>query len=98
GDKVGIGSGPASNPLGILHTHDGVGGMLHWSHSAVSNSAVTIIPDGSGDVTRKIVFQFVIDVSGSNVGGNYVIANGSFADQACGSGTWRFAVSAAGAF
>lgn len=44
---VGIGT---TAPQGIVHAHDGIGGMLFVSKSAVAATAVVLIPNGTGDV------------------------------------------------
>lgn len=71
--KVGIGT---TSPQGLLHGHDGVGGFLHWSHSAVAGSAITIIPNGTGDVVHRARIAFVVKPStGSAVGGDTDLPN-----------------------
>lgn len=46
-----LGIGTAS-PQGKVHAHDGTGGYWFGSKTAVAGTAVTIIPNGTGDVTR----------------------------------------------
>jgi hypothetical protein len=52
---------------GKLHLHDGVGGMLFVSKTAVAATAVTLIANGTGDVTAGLRFQGVVVTSGGDV-------------------------------
>jgi hypothetical protein len=91
---VGIG---VTVPQGILHIHDGTTGWLKVTKTAVVNVSQTIIPDGTGDVTKYVIGNFVID-NGGPIANAFSIQNGFNLDVVVGTGTWRFAVAANGAF
>lgn len=84
-------------PRGKFHVHDGTSGWLKVTKTAVINVSQSIIPDGVGDVTKVVTGSYVIDNAGAaaNV---ITVANNAFVDVVVGTGTWRFAVSLAGAF
>jgi hypothetical protein len=92
--RVGIG---AASPQGPLHAYKSPAGFLHWSHAAVSNTAQTILPDGTGDVVYRMTGLVVIENGGASVATVLDIANGANQDIVVGAGTWRFAVAASGA-
>lgn len=92
--RLGVGT---SAPRGLVHGCDGLASVLLWSNGAVAGSAVTIVPDGTGDVTSRAVFFYVCDNAGVSVAGLGNVVTGGNQDVVAGGGTWRFAVSAAGA-
>lgn len=53
GGVVGIGLG-TNVPQGLLHGHNGTGGFLFTTKSAVAGTAIVIIANGTGDVTDKV--------------------------------------------
>lgn len=55
--EVGIGT---ATPQGKLHAHDGTGGMLFVTKTAVGATPVVIIPDGTGDVVAAAFISVVV--------------------------------------
>lgn len=56
-EAAGVGISAGGNtfaPQGPLHVHDGTGGFLVVSKSGITGTAKTLIPDGSGDVTKLV--------------------------------------------
>lgn len=65
------------NPQGVMHAHDGNGGKLIGSKAISSGTAVNIIPDATGDVTKLLILNYVIASSGGvTQGAHTLIANG----------------------
>lgn len=57
GDSSGrVGIGATTSPQGLIHGHDGSGGFLFVNQASVGGTAVTIIPNGTGDVTECVWF------------------------------------------
>lgn len=76
-NSVGLGLG-TNNPQSKFHLHDGTGGKLVGSKAISSGTAVNIIPDATGDVTKLLVLNYVIAGSGGvTQGAHTLIANGS---------------------
>ena len=73
-----------ATPQGILHMHDGATGFLVTSVSVTSGTAVTVIPNGTGDVTQRLDGHFIIDPSTgtTNAGVISVTAPGGLAPGA----------------
>lgn len=95
--NVGIGT---TAPQGILHGHDGSGGFLFVNRSGVSSTLVTVIPDGTGDVTERLhMFGWVSNSAAfvSQVNEIYLDVSSS-TTKTDGSNTLTIAVTAAGAF
>lgn len=90
------GMGVAS-PQGKLHVHDGTGGLIFVTKSAISNVAQTIIADGAGDVTRGITGFIVIYDGTSTVANAITMLPGDNVDVAIGSYTMRLALNVNGA-
>lgn len=57
----------SGTPQGKIHGHDGVGGFLHVSKSAVAGTAVVLIPNGTGDVTAGLRWSGVVEASDGGV-------------------------------
>lgn len=95
GGNVGIGT---TSPQGRLHAHDGTGGHIFVTKTGLINVAQTIIPDGTGDVTKMITGQFVIESGGASLANVFQIAPGGFVDATTGGFTLRLSVTAGGAF
>lgn len=64
-NTIGMGLG-TNNPQGKLHAYDGIGGKLVGGKSGINGSAQTIIPDGTGDVTARLLINYVVLVSDGN--------------------------------
>lgn len=57
GDSSGrVGIGATTSPQGLIHGHDGSGGFLFVNQASVGGTAVTIIPNGTGDITECVWF------------------------------------------
>ncbi|MGB4758949.1 MAG: hypothetical protein WBP26_02735 [Candidatus Saccharimonadales bacterium] len=79
--------------------HDGTSGRLFMTKTAVVNAAQTIIADGTGDIVYGIIGTLIINNAATIVMQNFSLPpDGSNLDIVAGSGTWRFSVSALGAF
>lgn len=48
-----------TSPQGQIHAHDGTGGFLFVTKTGIVGSAVTIIPNGTGDVVRYVLIKGV---------------------------------------
>ena len=96
--KLGVG---VTSPQSILHAHDGSGGFLFVNRTGVSSTLVTVIPDGTGDVTERLhMFGWVSNSAGgfvSQVNETYLDVSSS-TTKTDGSNTLTIAVTAAGAF
>ncbi len=87
-----------ASPQGRFHAWDGVAGQLLWSAPSVQNLAHTILADGVGDVAYGATFLYTILCAGVKAGAAAFLANGGNLDVAVGANTFRFAISADGAF
>ena len=87
-----------ASPGGIIHGHDGTGGFLHVSKTGIVGSAVEMIPDGTGDVTKGVkIVGMAANSTPNNFDVNLYVANGGTGDVTDGGGnTLRFAVAANG--
>jgi hypothetical protein len=85
------------SPQGKLHVHDGTGGMIFVTKSAISNVSQTIIADGAGDVTRGIAGFIVIYDGTSTVANSITMLPGDTVDVVIGSYTLRLALNVNGA-
>ena len=47
--------GYGTTPQGMLHAHDGTGGMMFVSKTGIGATPVLLIPNGTGDCTRGLV-------------------------------------------
>lgn len=80
GTGLSIGTGAA--PIGMLNGHNGTGGFLVTTVSLTSGTAVTVIPNGTGDVTSALMATYVTKPSsGTPQGGifNAIVAPGDSA-------------------
>lgn len=87
-----------ATPKGLVHGHDGTGGFLHVTKTGIVGSAVEIIPDGTGDVTKAVkITGMASNSTPSNFDVSLFVANGGTGDITDGGGnTLRFAVAANG--
>lgn len=96
--NVGIGT---TSPQGKLHVHDGTSGKLFVTVSLPDGTAVTVIPDGTGDVTYLLTANVIVrPSSGPNSSGPHFVTPGSFAQiyyPDFGANEVRLSVSAGGA-
>lgn len=96
--NLGIGT---TLPQALIHGYDGSGGFLFVNRTGVSSTLVTVIPDGTGDVTERLhMFGWVSNSAGgfvSQVNETYLDVSSS-TTKTDGSNTLTIAVTAAGAF
>ena len=93
--RFGLGT---TSPQGPIHAHDGTGGNLFVTKTAINATPQTIIPDGTGDVTTQIWINYVFIASdGGKAGGAIGIANGSLISWTTGANTLVLEVAASGA-
>lgn len=72
--NLGLGT---TSPRGRLHVHDGTGGFLFTTKTAIDGTAQTIVPNGTGDVLYRLHVDYVIRLSSGAVGSGIVeISNG----------------------
>lgn len=69
--RFGVG---ATVPQGKLHVLDGAGGFLHKYISGIVGSAISIIPNGTGDVTLVLSGTFTASDGAGNVAGGVITA------------------------
>lgn len=94
GGRVGIGT---DQPVGGLHVLDGPAGVLSpWSHAAVDETTVVILPAGS--VERRIGFIYVVECGGASASAFATLTRTTALDVVAGSGTFRFWVGSGGGF
>lgn len=93
GPRVGL---HVVSPAGTLHAHDGVGGMIFWTHTAVGATAAVIVPNGTGDVLYQCQVWGVIRAGTASGALEAVLAPGESRDCTLASGTWRVRVTSAG--
>lgn len=86
-----------ASPQGALHAHDGTGGMLFVTKTAIGAGTQTIIPNGAGDVVRGIAGNLVATDGVGVVANAFNILNPATLDVTVGSLTLRLEVTAAGA-
>lgn len=93
GRKMGIGIAPQ----GKLHIHDGTGGNLFVSKTGIVGSAQVIIPDGTGDILKRVYITGIADDGTTSYGISTTIAvSGTLTVGNVGVSTIQFAVSAGG--
>jgi len=85
-------------PQGQLHLHDGTGGMLFVTKTGIVGSAQTIIPNGTGDVTKGLRLSGVVSDGTTSLSVEFGILTGNNQDAIVGTLTLRFAVAADGSF
>jgi len=67
-DTIGqLAVGGAHAPQGAFHAHDGVGGCLFTTKSAINTTAQVIIANGTGDVVRGVYCQYTLYCSTGTV-------------------------------
>jgi hypothetical protein len=67
-------------PQGIFHAHDGTTGWLKVSKTGVAGTAVTLIPDGTGDCLYRMDGRYVVRASdGTVLSGSFNANNGGSA-------------------
>jgi hypothetical protein len=92
--RVAIGPAVAQ---GKLHAHDGTGGMIFVSKTGISTTAVTIIANGTGDVTGGIAGFFVVNDGSGAVANTLTLLSGDHLDVVAGGFTLRLALNVNGA-
>lgn len=93
---VGIG---VTVPQGAHHVHDGVGGMMFVTKSAVAGTKVVIIANGTGDVLSSVTCTYALANSdGSKIGGVINVPLSGSVPVTVGGTTWTFSVAANGEF
>ena len=106
-----VGMGTVSAPQGVLHIHDASSGFMKVSINNIVGTPITIIPDGTGDVTTVVKISGLVFTSNPTSGhipgvgtGNsfYMILPGNNQDHDIllgggGTNVLRFSVSAGGA-
>lgn len=93
--QLGIGITPAA----LLHGHDGSGGFLFINRTSIGGTAVTVIANGTGDVTQRVAyFGWVENSAGfsQSLSGNR--ANGASGVVTDGTNDLTIAVAANGTF
>lgn len=93
---VKIGSGGAS-PEGLLHAHDGTGGLIFVTKTGITNSAQTLIANAAGDVTGGLVGFYIANDGGGAVANSLTMLPGDNLDIVVGGLTLRLALNANGA-
>lgn len=83
-------------PLGALHAHDGVGGVLFVTKTGVGATAVTILPNAAGDVTQGLAGLAVISDGATASAGSLTLFPGGSQDIGAGTLTVRLACAADG--
>lgn len=92
--RVGVGT---AAPQGTLHAQDGLGGLLFVTRANIGATVVTLIPDGSRDVTRGLAALLVVSDGSSHVANLGTWLVGGVLDVAVGALVLRLEVTAAGA-
>lgn len=97
-DAIGLALGNFITPRGKLHAHDGTGGMMFVTKTAINATAQTIIPDGSGDVVNGLWFLSVVQPSSGSVfmTGNGIAPNSSIDIYSSGANTLNLRVNSNG--
>lgn len=89
--------GGSTTPQGKMHAHDGTGGFLFVSKTGIVGSNVVIIPDGTGDITKRVSVTGIADDGTTSYGISTTIAvSGTLTVGNVGVSTIQFAVSAGG--
>lgn len=94
---VGIGT---TSPQAKFHVYDGSGGCIFVNRASVGGSLVTVIPDGTGDVTERLHFFGVVSNSAAFVAqvNEIYLDVSTSTTKTDGVNTLTIAVTAAGAF
>jgi len=93
--NVGIGT---TSPQGALHVKDGDGYYLVKYVSPINSATpIVVIPNGAGDVTKIIQFEFVVtDGTNSTASSGSRTPGGAVVDATLGTNTFRMTVNADG--
>lgn len=84
---------------GQLHVHDGVGGFMFVTKSAVAGTKVVIIANGTGDVTSSVTCSYALKNSDTTkIGGVINVPVSGAVPVTVGGTTWTFSVLANGEF
>ena len=81
---------------GQLHLHDGVGGLLFVTKTGIDGTAQTILPNGSGDITRGLAYLIVVTDGSTGGAATNVLFPGGNQDIAVGTLTVRLSCAADG--
>lgn len=95
--NVGIGT---TSPQAKFHVYDGSGGCIFVNRAGVAGTLVTVIPDGTGDVTERLHFFGVVSNSAAFVAqvNEIYLDVSTSTTKTDGANTLTIAVTAAGAF
>lgn len=85
-----------ASPQGKLHTNDGTGRTLIGSKTAITGTAQTIIPDGTGDVTKLLRYEAICSNGSTHASGVGTLPLSGTGDITCGSDTYQLRVNANG--
>lgn len=67
-----------NSPQGQIHGHDGTGGFLQWSNASVGGTAITVIPNGTGDVLYDSFWMYTVRHDGGGTQTGTVAVNPGF--------------------
>ena len=86
-------------PQGQLHLHDGVGGSMFTTVSAVGGTKVVIISTATGKPVGGVTCNFVlVSSAGAKQGGTFFVPVSLTHAVVAGAATWTFTLSAGGEF
>jgi hypothetical protein len=86
----------AASPQGMLHGHNGVGGLICVTKSGVDGIAQTILPNATGDVTAGLAGLVVVSDGATASTGSVSLNPGGNVDIGAGTLTVRLACAADG--
>jgi len=92
------GPGAAFDPQGALHVHDGTGGWLQTSKTAITTTAQVIIPDAAGDVTALALVDALVSNGTLRTSMSFTLEQGAVSTQniTVGAETYQFRLNASG--
>jgi hypothetical protein len=94
--RLGVG---VTAPQGMVHAHDGTGGMLATTVGGInSTTPIVIIPNAAGDVVRGLAGQVVVTDGSAAAANTFAMRPGDTLDVGVGSLTVRFTLNANGQF
>lgn len=85
-----------TSPQGKLHTSDGVGRTLISSKANITGTAQTIVPNGTGDVTKLLRYEIICSNGTNHTSAAGAVAISGTVDVTCGSDTYQLRVNADG--